>query len=142
MKKLIFILLLLPVLSFSQSNNMYYDFGNVGYASMTLTNSIDSAYVITGGMNGKKFDYITLVLTSSATDTVTVWTLSRADTTNWVQKSLLNMNSGSTVTIASCTTTRQEFLILDPQPFRVRLFLAGEDGSTVSAIVQGKYGIR
>lgn len=142
MKKLIFILLLLPVLAFSQSNNMYYDFGNVGYASMTLTNSIDSAFVVTGGMSGKKFDYITLVLNSSSTDTVTVWTLSRLDTTTWVQKSLLNMTSGSTVTLASCTTTRQEFLILDPQTFRVRLLLSGEDASTVTAVIQGKYGIR
>ena len=141
MKKLLF-LFILPVLAFSQSNSIYTSFGNVGYTTNTLTNSIDTLVITPAGFGNKKFDYITMVLTSSGTDTVTVWTLSRADTTTWTQKALVNMNSGSTVAIASLTTTSQEFLIPDPQVFKVRLLLAGEDGSTVTSIVQGKYGIR
>jgi hypothetical protein len=142
MKNIMLIIFILPIIAFSQTNNINTSFGNIGYTSQTLTLSIDTADVVPAGQGSKKFDFITCVLTSSATDTITVWTLSRADTTTWVQKSLINLNSGSTVAIASLTTTAQEFLINDPQPFKVRLLLLGEDGSTTTAIVQGKYGVR
>jgi len=140
MKKL-FLILILPLFGYSQSDNLYATFGNVGYTSQTMT-LIDSAYVTPSGFGNKKFDFVTIVASSSATDSITVWTNSRADTTTWTQKSLINLTSGATVTFMSLTTAVEEYLINDPQAFRVRLLFAGEDGSTSSVIVQGKYGVR
>ena len=142
MKKLIFILLLLPVLAFSQSDNIYTSFGNVGYVSVGLTASLDTADITPAGQNGKKFDFITIVAFSSAVDTLQVFTQAKYDTTVWIQKALTDMTLGTTVTTAILSTTKKEWIIQDPQPFRVRIISTSNDASTSTAIVQGKYGIR
>lgn len=142
MKKLIYILLLLPVLALSQSDNIYTSFGNVGYVSVGLTTAIDTADITPAGQNGKKFDFITLVAYSSGVDTVQVYTQAKYDTSIWVQKALTDMSSGSLVTTAILSTTKKEWIIQDPQPIRVRLISTSNDASTSTVIVQGKYGIR
>jgi len=58
MKKL-YLFLFLPVFLFPQSNSIYKSFGNVGFVTLTLTNTIDSAIVIPSG-GSKKFDFISI----------------------------------------------------------------------------------
>jgi hypothetical protein len=142
MKKLLSLIFIVPLLAFSQSDNINTSFGNVGYKSVTLTTAIDTADILPAGQNGKKFDFITVVGYSSAVDTVQVFTQAKHDTSIWVQKALTDMTSNTTVTTIILSTTKKEWLIVDPQPFRVRLISTSNDGSTSTLITQGKYGIK
>lgn len=141
MKKLLF-LIAFPLIAFSQSDNIYKSFGNIGYASIGLTTAIDTADITPAGQNGKRFDFITIVAFSSAVDTLQVFTQAKYDTTVWIQKALTDMSSGSLVTTAILSTTKKEWIIQDPQPIRVRIISTSNDASTSTAIVQGKYGVR
>jgi uncharacterized protein (DUF1800 family) len=139
--KNLFLILFVFSFAYSQSDNASITIAGTGYVTQTLTRTIDTADVVISGTNNKRYDYISIVLSSSATDTVTVYTLAKNGTT-WTQNSLTDLSTNGNVASAIMTTTAREFIVNNPQPMKIRLLLLGEDGSTVSAIVQGKYGIR
>lgn len=101
----------------------------------TLTATIDTIDV--AFMNPQRFSCFTITVKSSANDTITVWTPSR-DGSLWVQHALVDLSTNLDVASIPATTTQKEYLILDPQPQKIRVISLSDDSSTCIISVAGK----
>jgi hypothetical protein len=140
-KKLIFTLILLFLTCdlYAQTNNIDYvvPYGRV-YYRFTLTAAIDTADL--NFLDRNAITYYTITTVSTAVDTIQVWTLS-IDGVTWVQKGIIDLASQSIVTEINATTTAKEFLLIDPQPVKIRLISTSNDASTCTVLISGKKGI-
>ncbi len=106
------------------------------FYSDSLTTTKDTIDVqFRGDELGLKFYTITCY--STAVDTILVYTLS-ADGTMWSQHGVKNLASNAAAVAVFSTTTKQEFLIIDAQPKKIRLISTSNDGSVSYFVLAGK----
>ena len=108
------------------------------YYNKTLTNAIDTVDVAFS--SPERFTSYTIVATSTVTDTLNVYVQSK-DGTAWVQRGLVDLSTGTMVSFIYATTISGEYLIVDPQPLKIRIVSTSMDASTTTIILQGKTGI-
>jgi hypothetical protein len=135
-----YLLILLIVLSqvLCAQNNLSEEVPKTNYVKFVMTSAIDTAFVTFNA--GKKFDYITVAaVCSTGVDTLQVWTLQN-DGASWVQNAVLGLTDDTVRTSCILSTSRKEFIILNPQVNQLMLISPSDDTSSDTVIVQGKYG--
>jgi hypothetical protein len=137
MKKLFAMMLLMSSMAFSQTNNIDVTVTNVEYYKAKLTAAIDTMDIVMP--RSPRYDFITVTAKSDAVDTIQVYTLSR-DGTAWTQQGVIDLSSNTAATTMILSTAYKEFVLLDPQPLKMRFISTSNDGSYDSLIVMGKYG--
>jgi hypothetical protein len=136
MKKL-FLLLFVCSFAFSQSNNVDTTLAsNKSFFATTLTGSVDTVD-IAFDMDALRADVITIVATSSAVDTVSVFALAKNGTT-WIPMGGVDLTSNANVASVFGTTTTKEIKLNAIQPYKIRLVSLSDDGSTCAVIVNAK----
>ena len=87
-----------------------------------------------------RFNIYTITAYSDAVDTLSIFTLLK--TTNgdvWVQHGSVDLADNTDETTLNITTTKHEYLLLDPQPSDgIRIISSSNDGSYTIIVVQGK----
>lgn len=136
LSKLILMLLIFSAIAFSQ-NNLTEEVPRTNYVKFVMTGSIDTAFVTFNA--GKKFDYVSIASLSTGVDSLQVWTLQN-DGAMWIQKGVCSLYDDTVKTTCVLSTSRREFVILDPQPNQLMLISPSDDGSVDTVIVQGKFG--
>jgi hypothetical protein len=127
-KYLIVILFLIFIKTFAQSQNIYTAPTNTWYHD-TLTTTIDTIDVALSDTKGIK--YVTVsCYTTTGTDTLYVYTKSM-DNLIWVKE----------LTPEIITTTAQEFMIYNPQPWLLRLITPDVSANIVFTVNGKKEGL-
>jgi hypothetical protein len=115
MKKLFFVFwILLFCNSFGQVNRTM----SSGYCADTLKAGQTTVNVLTDYPYNAQFTIS--IKTTSGTDTVYVSTISR-DSSQTSRKACIDLSNGSPVTFLTVTTTPKEYLIYDPQIYKIKL---------------------
>jgi hypothetical protein len=125
--------------SFSQSNNVDTTVIGVDYFSQTMTASIDTLDIIFDLKPRPNF-YAIAVACSTGADTITVWVQQR-DGSTWVQTALIDISDNTSDASMICSTTQKTWILLHPQPKKVRLVSTSDDASSDYVVVQGLYGV-
>ena len=137
MKKLLSIILIMVAVNiFGQdvNTNVYTTF----YRD-TLTATIDTVQL----KFQLGFDYFTISIYSSGTDTVHVYTKGEGDYGLWTRKALIDLSSSSVVTEIVATSTVKEYLIQDPSTMWLRLITPDGSAGAIFTInaKKGQYAV-
>jgi hypothetical protein len=136
MKKIIFLLSVFVGMAFSQSNNI----DTAVYAkvvSITMTATIDTVDINFGTAYKDKFtSYMITASNASGADTIEVYTKSW-DSDVWSQCAVVDLSILSSATTIASSTTRKDFIIANPNPYKIRLISTSNDASTTSIKVTG-----
>ena len=137
MKKLLSIILIMVAVNiFGQdvNTNVYTTF----YRD-TLTATIDTVQL----KFQLGFDYFTISIYSSGTDTVHVYTKGEGDYGLWTRKALIDLSNSSVVTEIIATSTVKEYLIQDPSTMWLRLITPDGSAGAIFTInaKKGQYAV-
>ena len=134
MKKFLFVLIFLvyiPLIAQDVNVNV-----SAKFYRDTLTTTKDTIDV--NLLYPERFNRRTITaLTTTDTDTINIYTKSW-DNQLWIQQGLIDLSDNSNKTNIIITTISKEFLINDPEPYRIRLIAVGVSTSCI-IIVTGKY---
>jgi hypothetical protein len=120
----------------SQSNNLSVTLGNISFSKSVMTSSIDTAIVAIT----KHYPFITIAAVCSVgADTLQIWTLQN-NGAMWIQHAVIDLSSNTATAGCILSTTRKEFLLLDPQPNQIMIISPSDDASIDTVMVQGKFG--
>lgn len=135
--KILVLILILCCVAQAQ-NNLSEEVPRTNYVKFVMTASIDTAFV-TFNM-GRKPDFVTVAaVCSTGVDSLQVWTLQN-DGASWVQNAVLGLTDDTVRTSCILSTSRKEFIILNPQVNQLMLISPSDDASSDTVIVQGKFG--
>jgi hypothetical protein len=104
-----------------------------------MSTSATTVDVQFGSQNNSYSSYSVTAYTVASTSTLTVWTKSW-NNSFWKQVGLIGLSDGANVTSISASTTAKEFLILDTQPYKIRVLFSGTASSTTTVLITGKFG--
>jgi hypothetical protein len=104
-----------------------------------MSTSATTVDVQFGSMNNSYSSYSVTAYTAASTSTLTVWTKSWNNSV-WKQVGLVDLSDGANVVSITASTTAKEFLILDTQPYKMRVLFSGSASSTTTVLVTGKFG--
>ena len=140
MKKLFF-LLLIPFVAYATTpTTTRIDTVITGtYYNKTLSRTIDTVDVTFA--SPQRFNAYTIMITSSATDTLNVYIQSK-DGTVWGQQGVVEFARDTVLQTIPASTTSKEYLIIDPQPPKIRIVSTSMDLSTTTIILSGKNGLK
>jgi hypothetical protein len=137
MKHLISLLAIVVLFSLSAFAGDIDTVGVKYYYQDTLTATLDTMDI--AFTNPERFsDYSIQIYATSGADTINVYTLSK-DGNFWTQVAMTDLSSGSAVTQIITSTTPKEFVLLDPQPNKIRLICADAGSASSVFVVCGKY---
>jgi hypothetical protein len=141
MKKLLLFTLLIPTILFATTPTTTRIDTTVAttYFVKILTPSIDTVDVTFS--SPQRFNAYTIVATSTATDTLKVYIQSK-DGSVLSQQGVINLAADSAYSLIPAGTASKEFLILDPQPPKIRVVSTSMDASTTTIILAGKNGYK
>lgn len=135
MKKYIFALILF-VSAFAQAQDTTCTLPWQSYASVTMTGTVDTVDVIFGSQSKKVLNAYMISAVSSATDTITVYTLNE-DGSTWNVCGVVGLSTGTTAAFINAITTKNKYKLTDPVPVKIRLVYGSDDGATCAVIVSG-----
>jgi hypothetical protein len=134
----LFILILVLSVSLYAQNNLSEEVPRTNYVKFVMTAAIDTAFVTFNV--SRKFDFVTVAaVCSTGVDSLQVWTLQN-DGASWVQNAVLGLTDDTVRTSCILSTSRKEFIVLNPQVNQLMLISPSDDTSSDTVIVQGKYG--
>ena len=134
----LFILILVLSVSLYAQNNLSEEVPRTNYVKFVMTAAIDTAFVTFNV--SRKFDFVTVAaVCSTGVDSLQVWTLQN-DGASWIQNAVLGLTDDTVRTSCILSTSRKEFVILNPQVNQLMLISPSDDTSSDTVIVQGKYG--
>lgn len=134
--KLLFVILLLGSVAFSQTNIVDSTIaGNTYRGTLTAaTDTMDLKF-----SNTSAYSYHTvLVYCTAGADTVEVYVQVRDAGGEWSRISLVDKTSGSTVTSIAASTTKKEFILFDSYLQKVRYISTSDDASTTVVVTSIK----
>lgn len=137
MKRMVFLLIILLTFNvFAQdvNTNIYTTF----YRD-TLTTTIDTVQL----KFQSGFDYFTISVYSSGTDTINVYTKGEGDYGLWTQKALIDLSTAAVVSQIIATSTVKEYLIIEPSTMHLRLITPDASANAIFTInaKKGNYAI-
>jgi hypothetical protein len=134
----LFILILVLSVSLYAQNNLSEEVPRTNYVKFVMTAAIDTAFVTFNV--SRKFDFVTVAaVCSTGVDSLQVWTLQN-DGASWIQNAVLGLTDDTVRTSCILSTSRKEFIVLNPQVNQLMLISPSDDTSSDTVIVQGKYG--
>ncbi len=134
----LFILILVLSVSLYAQNNLSEEVPRTNYVKFVMTAAIDTAFVTFNV--SRKFDFVTVAaVCSTGVDSLQVWTLQN-DGASWVRNAVLGLTDDTVRTSCILSTSRKEFIVLNPQVNQLMLISPSDDTSSDTVIVQGKYG--
>lgn len=135
MKRLFFALMLFVTASV-QAQDSTYNLPWQSYAAMTLTRTVDTVDIVFGSQSRKALNAYMVSAVSSATDTITVYTLNE-DGSTWNVCGVVGISTGTTAAFINAVATKNKYLLTDPVPIKIRLVYGSDDGATCAVIVSG-----
>lgn len=133
MKNLIFLILSVIGIGYAQDTTRSASMTAYYVDSLTTTkDTID--FVFDAALKTDKFS---VVATSTAVDTVEVYTQS-LDGVRWVKQGVVDLATNTVIATIIGATTSKELQLLDPRPKKIRLVSLSNDGSICHVVVQTK----
>jgi len=112
---------------------------SVPFQQDTLTETADTLDFVLTNFRGSDF-YSVVAYTTTGTDSAQIFTLS-ANSAVWIQQGVIDLSANTTATQIIATTTPKEWVLLDPDPKKIRLTTEDASASMV-IILAGKKGAK